>query len=494
MNSVEDLVAELRRRLDSRGTASFFVNGGPGTGKSHVLRSLVTELPPVFTGSFLLHTEVRTQTDGHSLVERQMRRCLEAGYLNTLPPTEVCSSLNQAWSWVSTHGTLPRNTVFIVLVDVGASALDLASLATLFSSARYLETAWPGNGRLLCVIASTWDGPALSKHYHQINTSFPYTEGHNYVVWEGITEDAAVQLLPQVLAPEARALYARTLHELTGGNPAVMTEILSALQGKTLSLDAILRGITVVAQSGQVAQRLLGTWGMLLPESQGLIYRLLASRVVRRPGAQEQAEQLLSLGVVREEVVGGVRYLVFRSWYHEMLFRNHLTELGYGDTPAAKVQISELMPGLQIINREAYRVILEVENAVRSHFVLQAQLHREPDIPPLRGRLERYDEAGFLTDAQQRAEQWRRQSAEKGLPTHLSPLIAFCTTRDLAKLMEKLVSGSGAKVWGGIGRTMRALASVRDAVMHNQLIDEAALLRLYELRTEVYEALAGTEV
>lgn len=131
-------------------------------------------------------------------------------------------------------------------------------------------------------------------------------------------------------------------------------------------------------------------------------------------------------------------------------------------------------------------MILEVENAVRSYFVLRSQMRGEPGISPLQRRLERYDdEAGIENDAHQRAEEWRSRSVAAGLPGHLNPLIAYCSTRDLASLVNMLTGGSGKKTWRRIGHALRSLAPVRDAVMHNQLIDEAALLRLYALRAEV---------
>lgn len=49
-----------------------------------------------------------------------------------------------------------------------------------------------------------------------------------------------------------------------------------------------------------------------------------------------------------------------------------------------------------------------------------------------------------------------------------------------------------SEAWQLIAQAIRDLASVRDAVMHNQLIDDTALQSLYDLQADIYEALSET--
>ena len=49
---------------------------------------------------------------------------------------------------------------------------------------------------------------------------------------------------------------------------------------------------------------------------------------------------------------------------------------------------------------------------------------------------------------------------------------------------------SGLTEWTRIAQAIRSLSDVRDAVMHNQFIDDEAFERLYDLKSQIYEELS----
>ena len=75
----------------------------------------------------------------------------------------------------------------------------------------------------------------------------------------------------------------------------------------------------------------------------------------------------------------------------------------------------------------------------------------------------------------------------------MNPLVAYLSTRDLAGIIEEIGVEIGSKIWQRIAQAIRDLAGVRDAVMHNQLVNDAALQRLYDLQADIYKALSETD-
>jgi len=73
----------------------------------------------------------------------------------------------------------------------------------------------------------------------------------------------------------------------------------------------------------------------------------------------------------------------------------------------------------------------------------------------------------------------------------LNPLLAYLKTRDLADLISEIGVAENSKAWLAIAQSIQTLSDVRDAVMHNQLIDDGALQRLYDLQAAIYEALGA---
>ena len=109
------------------------------------------------------------------------------------------------------------------------------------------------------------------------------------------------------------------------------------------------------------------------------------------------------------------------------------------------------------------------------------------------GKSRKYNQdTGVNEDAYQRAEDWKNRSADRGLPAEMNPLIAFLSTRDLANLVENMGAEIQSTNWLRIAQTIRELSDVRDSVMHNQLINDCALKRLYDLKADIYQTLSET--
>jgi hypothetical protein len=189
--------------------------------------------------------------------------------------------------------------------------------------------------------------------------------------------------------------------------------------------------------------------------------------------------------------VSSERYLSFRSWYTELLTRLHLEELGISDEETGQIRIEELMPKVSELNVEAYRLVNDIENQARNFVAIQLCLRQDNGSPILKDRSKKLnDYERVFEDAHQRAVDWKARSANKGLPVDMNPLLAYLSTSDLADLIEEIAIEMKAEAWRRIARAIRDLTGVRDAVMHNQMIDDADLQRLYDLQASIYAALS----
>jgi hypothetical protein len=284
------------------------------------------------------------------------------------------------------------------------------------------------------------------------------------------------------------------LFELSGGNPAVAVEVLQAADeanDASPSLQRLLEATKDVATEGSMARRMLSLWPELLPKGQQIVKQLLHRRYVTDPGSQAHVNQLLTLGLVRREKSEGQSYLGFKSWFVELLLRLHLTELGLEGERLNRVAVEEMVAPVTSVNDEAYHIIHEVENKVRNFVTLQFSMQEGPGAHILQGRAARYlEEVNATEDAYDRALHWRQRSQRAGLSADLNPLLTYCSTRLLADLVEEMGHQTKSEVWLTISKALRELADVRDAVMHNQLIDDAQLRQLHALRAAVYAGLA----
>ena len=494
MVSTSELVRQLVNLIRSKNAGTFYLNGPPGSGKSHLLNELAEQLPSGIPRSLSLGPYIVANPESANLGERILHDCRDAGFLDEWSPVEL--DLAGTWQWFARKAQVPNGRSFLVFIDLaGANQINLPAIGNLFSNARYLEGVWNHRGvRLFHMFVGYWDHPGLEHHFHNINTSFPYTIGHNYAVWNGLSIEEMVVLTNQVRPKEARHLHSRILFELTGGHPAAALDILNQIPSGDLNFPALLSSTRQAAANGPAGQALLSAWCQLPPESQSVLRDLVLQRRIPATVLPAHLERLRVAGVIRLDRIGTTIYLNFRSWYTELLVRLHAEELGIADKQIRRVRIDELMPKASELNVEAYRLINDIENRARNFVTVQLCL-RQPrgehilkDISKKHNQYERVFE-----DAYQRAMDWQAHSAEEGLPVTLNPLLAYLSTRDLADIIEEIGIEIGSDAWQRIAQAIQNLAGIRDAVMHNQLVDDIALQRLYDLQAGIYEALSETD-
>jgi hypothetical protein len=96
-----------------------------------------------------------------------------------------------------------------------------------------------------------------------------------------------------------------------------------------------------------------------------------------------------------------------------------------------------------------------------------------------------------LIDGYERANEWKNKSVKHDLYTNINPLIAYLSTNDLADLISELSLMNKSNEWKRISQSIVSLSHVRNAVMHNQMIDDQSLIKLYDLQAEIYDALSN---
>jgi hypothetical protein len=436
-----------------------------------------------------------TQNKVTNLGERLVQDCRDARFLDKMPSTVSELDLVSAWQWVGENAHTPPRQTFVVLIDLeNTNRSDFLTIGDLFSSARCLEGTWRQRSmRISHIFTGYWDHLGLEHYFKSINTSFPYTVGHNYAVWNGLSAEEMAALVNRVRSEEAHPLHSRILFELTGGHPAATLDILDHILSEDLGFPALLSATRRAAADGPASQALLNAWRQLPLESRSVLRDMVLQRHIPATAPPTALERLRVAGAIRSDPVGPTNYLNFRSWYVELLVRLHAEELGIADEQTQSIQIDELMPVTSEMNVEAYRLINDVENQARNFVTIQLCLRDSQSEHILRGISIKHDkqEQAFV-DAYDRATDWQAQSSDEGMPVALNPLLAYLSTRDLAYIIEEVGSEMGSKAWQRIAQAIRDLAGVRDAVMHNQLIDDAALQRLYDLQADIYEALSET--
>lgn len=493
---IPGLTRHLVSLIQAKNASTFYLNGSPGSGKSYLLEILARLLPTEIPHSLVLGPySVARADEVTGLGERLLRDLREAGFLDEPPPVRLSPDLTSAWQWFGENWYSPPRQSFLVLIDlVEANQPDLPTVGNLFSAARYLEGTWRQRSmRISHIFAGYWDHPGLERYFHSINTSFPYTVSHNYAVWNGLSAEEMAALVDRTRSGEAHPLHSGILFELTGGHPAAALDILDRVPPGDLNFPALLSATRQAAADGPAGQALLNAWQRLPIESRSVLRDLALQRHIPATVPPATLERLGVAGAVRSDPIGPTDYLNLRSWYVELLVRLHAEELRIVDKQTQSIQIDELMPATSEMNVEAYRLIYDIENQARNFVTIQLCL-RKPQGEHILKRLSvRYSQQEqVFADAYDRAIDWQARSADRGMPVTLNPLLAYLSTRDLADIVEEIGIELDSKAWQHVAHAIRDLASVRDAVMHNQLIDDAALQHLYDLRADIYEALSET--
>lgn len=488
MKTLSNLTRRLVKLIWTKNSVTFYLNGAPGSGKSYLMEELSKQLPHEIPRSMALGPYVVQQDDIENLEIRVMRDCQMAGFLDELPPVKSETDLTTAWRWFADNAYISTDHAFLVLIDLAdAGQIDMAALGRLFSQARQLEGAWRERSiRLFHMFVGYWDHVELTRYFRDISTSFPYTVGDNYAVWEGVSCEETIKLVDETLSGEVDPTYGGTIFELTEGHPAAALDILDHVDTNGIRLQTLLSSTHQAAVEGSAGQALLEAWFQLPTDSRSVLKQLMLKQHIPLHSLRDHWQQLYAAGAVRYHQVGGEHYLSFRSWYVELLIRLHAEELGIADEKIKRVRINELMPTICELNVQAYRLINDIENQARNFVATRLSL-KQLEGHILEDRCQRFSEETSSTeDAYQRASHWRIQSLDKGV---LNPLLAYMSTRDLARIIEEIGREMGSEIWQHVADAILELSDIRDAVMHNQLIEGSALRRVYELRADIYKAL-----
>jgi hypothetical protein len=493
MLNSSNLVQRLARISGSNHASTFFINGPPGSGKSFLLNTLAERLPGEISRCISFGPyPIRVGNHGE-LGGRILQDFFEAGFLAHIPQEASHWDLVTIWRWIKENVQVaPRQTFFVFIDLAGWTPKSLKDTAQLFSVVRTLEGDWDSQDiRWLQIFAGCWDHPAMESYFREINTSFPYTVGHNYVLWEGISMQDMAEFIGDFSFHDSRLPNRKILHEITGGHPGAAIDILNSIPEGKLSFPAIISATQRAAKEGPVGQELLAMWAELSPESKRAVKALLLGKRIPVVSLPPHLEMLRIAGIANRKSVGTQSYLELRSWYVTMVLWQHLEEIDIADAHTERINVSALMPRISTVCSEAYNLINEIENLARNFVTIQLSLDSEPHFHYLMGRSLKYNrDTEVDEDAYQRAEDWRNRSLDRGLSADLNPLIAYLSTRDLANLIEELGGQADSPEWLRIAQAIRSLSDVRDAVMHNQFIDDSALRSLYDLQAEIYSAIS----
>lgn len=475
---IQKLIGSVRR---PRSTSSFFLNGLPGSGKSRLLQSIAEQLPAAVPRMLVLGPYLADSAE--TLCPLLVQDCLANGLISEEPP-EALVDFSSMWHWLTTNLQAADKSL-LVLLEVPIPIEAGSAAANLLSAIRALENQADGRRfGLHHVVAGFWSHAALETYFKHINVSFPYTAGHNYKLWAGITETGITEMIP---AGNHRELRGKLLWELTDGYPAAAQDILQCMGDGELTMASLIEATRAAAQNSPTALKLCTIWKGLPPEPLDLLRRMLNHRHVKVATNLRHADDLLTYGLARWVTVGEAHYLGFRSWYVELVAWLHMAELGLDNGKIGRVPPDELIPELTTFNREAFQLIYDIETTARHFAITYLYAHRKDNEHILRKFAESYDtQKGSVEDAYSRATDWRARSEKKGLLTAHNPLITYCTTRDLAKIISDIGYESRTDAWKPIADAIEKLADVRDAVMHHQLIDLNTLKQLYALQVKMY--------
>jgi hypothetical protein len=338
--------------------------------------------------------------------------------------------------------------------------------------------------RLHHIIVGFWNHEALLQHFFEAHATFPYEVGSNYRLVTGVPDNVLISLLPESPYPE---LHGKLLYEITGGHLGAASAIAHSL--KKTTLQAMLNAVHSVAKQDKVTERLLSVWKRLPDAALDLLEGLLRHRHLLVSTNSNADEHLLSAGLARRTVVDNQVYLGFQSWYAELALRYHTDELPLHDKRLSRVDVANLAPVLTSLNDEAYRLIRDIEISARNFVSVRLSLSKKSNEGILKDVNRRFDNTNQLTDADERTRNERKRIESYGLNAKLNPQIAYMTTGDLAQILQEIGRKADDKAWLKIGDSVQQMASIRNAVMHNQLVDEAALTTLYDLRAAIYKAL-----
>lgn len=486
----DNLMDLLLRQIRSKFVSSYFINGTPGSGKTSLLNKLAAELPEYSSN---IQTLGPYDTSKENIISRINLDLYESGYLDKPPQEDASIDWYGNWVWLRDNLKASKGQTFLVLIRLGdENYTAYEELRTWFSSIRYMEHYWNNpRVRLLIVTAGFWDHIGLEEYYKNIQLSFPYTASTNYCVWKRISLDDTIALSQKIfIEPEISKLLGTLLYETTDGYAGAIVDILGSLDSGNPTTHNLFSAVKRSSQSGRYCEALVHSWLNLPDNAITLTKELLLFKQL--PAERRNRFELLEVaGIVDYHNVFGQSFVQIRSWYIKLVLINNAKILGIDGGDWKKIQFDELAPSLLSLNLEAYRIINDIENLIRNFVVVRLNEQSDGEDHILQGkvlkRIKSYqinEDEDLLT----RAENWRLRNQQSGIEISVNPLITHISTGDLVRLVQESVE-YGDSLWKDILDTVEVLTPIRDAVMHNQIIDERSLKSLYVLQAKIYKAL-----
>lgn len=493
MDNLEHLTQQVIRVFKAKQTASFFLNGAPGSGKTSVLKHLAKELPEAFPKLAILGPYTVSVKNLSEMSRMIAEGLFTSRFVESFPVDGYPENLHHAWELLLPNLQVSRRQCFLIMIEITdpCTQCEVEQLGNFFSALRSLESRQINTDvGLYHFVTGFWDPSVIANHYQKIRLSFPYTLTENYGIWEGNTDAEALDFWKYTRTGAAlRAL----LVEVTGGHLGALYEIYNHLSQTELTFQNLLDAVDKVALSGKTALQLISVWEQLSPESKAILVRLLNSRVVPSRAIDPLLQDVLcAAGITKIKRIDSQHFLELRSWFVERILVQHASRLELQRAVLTRNQPSELYPHLITLNQQAFQVLNDIETKARQFVNLRLLSLNKTEDHYLNHRLKETDRrTNTVNDGYTRALDWKQRNIQDNVHTTYNPLLTYCSTRDLANLIEEISREAGYKDWSQIADYLRKLAPIRDAVMHNQLIDDHSLEILFSLQEEIYVLLGG---
>lgn len=484
-----DLIATLTRQFISTQTSAFYINGSRGSGKTWLLNNLAVEMPRSLNSLLVLGPYQVTEIA--DFTKLMLNDLASMGYIDNSWNQDIELDWYSTWKWIRENITASKNQNILVLLDVNfKSFTDYENMGVWFSSIRYLQHYWDlNNTRLLFVVSGSWNHNGLEGHFHLTQTSFPYTESTSYLVWHGISLEETIGLVKRKFSDSKMAKpLGKMLFEITDGHPGAIDDVLSFVDSKKTTAAEIQLATEKAAQNGKHGKLLIGAWTNLHSDVIDLAKQFVLMKQTPKSANHDLMNLLFISGIIVYHDETEKRYGKIKSWYVELLIRNNASLLGISGEDWMKIEFEEFVPSIKALNIEAYELINNIENIIRNFAVSRLFEQRDDTEHILKNHVlknNKYIQAD--DDAYDRASGWRQKNFQIGVGLKLNPLIAYISTGDLIQLIKEIpIDGVFPNE---LITSMEAVSPIRDAVMHNQIIDEKSLGILYDLQDKILKVL-----
>jgi hypothetical protein len=280
------------------------------------------------------------------------------------------------------------------------------------------------------------------------------------------------------------------IYLITGGYAGAILDILASTEKSNPTADDIFEATWKAVQQGDHGNSLVLAWKKLPSSAISQVKQILLLKQLD-PNDKKSLDLLFVSGIISYHEIFGKRFARLNSWYVELLLRDRAANLGLDGADWLITRFDQFTPRIKTFNIEAYEIINDIENQVRNYAVARLCEQSTGNDHLLEGKVLRknkFHESYPEDDAYERAKEWQQRSQQHGVGVNINPLIAFTSIGDLVQLLTEL-SVTDELLWKEIVKAIEKTTSIRDAVMHNQVINEKSLEKLYDLQAKILKAL-----